>query len=33
MNEVMNRDGTPHESNYRAKIDEDKNEFWFGFEQ
>ena len=33
MNEVYNADGTPHESNGRATIDDDDNDFWFGFEQ
>ena len=35
MTEVLNADGTPHESNGRATIDEadDDEEFWFGFEQ
>jgi glutamine synthetase len=33
MCEVMNSDGTPHESNGRATIDDDDNDFWFGFEQ
>ena len=33
MNEVLKSDGTPHESNARAKIDDDDNDFWFGFEQ
>ena len=33
MTEVLNPDGTPHESNARAKIDDDDNDFWFGFEQ
>jgi glutamine synthetase len=33
MNEVMNADGSPHESNGRANIDDDDNDFWFGFEQ
>lgn len=34
MTEVLNADGTPHESNARATIDNDANdEFWFGFEQ
>lgn len=35
MCEVMNADGTPHESNGRATIDEDEDDtdFWFGFEQ
>lgn len=33
MTEVLNPDKTPHESNGRATIDDDDNEFWFGFEQ
>ena len=33
MCEVLNPDGTPHESNGRALIDDDDNDFWFGFEQ
>ena len=33
MCEVLNADGTPHESNGRATIDDDDNDFWFGFEQ
>lgn len=33
MTEVLNADGTPHESNHRAKIDDDDDDFWFGFEQ
>ncbi|MEL0008610.1 MAG: glutamine synthetase beta-grasp domain-containing protein [Flammeovirgaceae bacterium] len=33
MTEVLNSDGTPHESNGRATIDDDDNDFWFGFEQ
>jgi glutamine synthetase len=33
MNEVLNPDSTPHESNCRATIDDDDNDFWFGFEQ
>ena len=32
MCEVLNADGTPHESNYRSKF-EDDTDFWFGFEQ
>jgi len=32
MTEVLNADGTPHESNARATIDDD-GDFWFGFEQ
>ncbi len=31
--EVLNADGTPHVSNGRATIDDDDNDFWFGFEQ
>ena len=30
--EVLNPDGTPHESNYRATYN-DQEDFWFGFEQ
>ena len=33
MNEVLNADGTPHESNGRATINDDDDDFWFGFEQ
>ena len=33
MTEVLNPDGTPHASNARASIDDDDNDFWFGFEQ
>ena len=33
MCEVLNADGTPHESNGRATIEEDDDDFWFGFEQ
>ena len=33
MTEVLAADGTPHESNGRATIDDDDNDFWFGFEQ
>ncbi len=33
MCEVLNADGTPHASNGRAIIDDDDNDFWFGFEQ
>ena len=33
MTEVMNADGTPHISNGRATIEDDDNDFWFGFEQ
>ena len=31
--EVLNPDKTPHSSNGRATIEEDDNDFWFGFEQ
>lgn len=33
MCEVLNADGTPHKSNWRAKIDSDDDDFWFGWEQ
>ena len=33
MTEVLNADGTPHESNGRATIVDDDDDFWFGFEQ
>ena len=33
MTEVLNADGTPHETNGRSQIDDDDNDFWFGFEQ
>lgn len=33
MTEVLNADGTPHESNGRAIIDDPDDDFWFGFEQ
>ena len=33
MCEVMNPDGTPHRTNGRATIEDDDNDFWFGFEQ
>ncbi|GJM13300.1 MAG: glutamine synthetase [Pseudohongiella sp.] len=33
MTEVLNADGTPHPSNGRATIDDDDEDFWFGFEQ
>lgn len=33
MCEVLNPDGTPHETNNRAKIEEDAQDQWFGFEQ
>lgn len=32
MCEVLNPDGTPHESNTRARLEDDED-FWFGFEQ
>ena len=31
--EVLNADGTPHATNGRATIDDNDNDFWFGFEQ
>ncbi len=33
MTEVLNADGTPHESDGRATIEDDDEDFWFGFEQ
>ena len=33
MSEVLNADHTPHASNGRAIIDDDDDDFWFGFEQ
>ena len=33
MTEVLNADGTPHESNGGATIEEDDDDFWFGYEQ
>ncbi len=33
MTEVLNADGTPHESNARATIEEEHGDFWFGYEQ
>ncbi len=33
MTEVLNPDGTPHPSNARAQIDDEDDDFWFGFEQ
>ncbi|WP_411031359.1 glutamine synthetase beta-grasp domain-containing protein [Spongiimicrobium sp. 3-5] len=33
MTEVLNADGSAHESNSRAAIDDEDNDFWFGFEQ
>lgn len=31
--EVMNSDGTPHESNHRSKLGDEDSNLWFGFEQ
>ncbi|HVI40875.1 MAG TPA: glutamine synthetase beta-grasp domain-containing protein [Anaerovoracaceae bacterium] len=31
--EVLNADGMPHESNARANIEDDSEDYWFGFEQ
>jgi glutamine synthetase len=33
MTEVLNADGSVHESNGRATIEDDDDDFWFGFEQ
>ena len=33
MAEVLNADSAPHVSNARATIDDDDDDFWFGFEQ
>lgn len=33
MTEVLNADSTPHATNGRAHIEEDDDDFWFGFEQ
>jgi len=33
MTEVLNADGSPHETNGRAHIEEEDEDFWFGFEQ
>jgi len=33
MCEVLNPDGTAHATNGRATIEDDDNDFWFGFEQ
>jgi glutamine synthetase len=33
MTEVLLANGKPHETNGRAEIDDDDNDFWFGFEQ
>jgi len=33
MTEVLNADGSAHTTNARATIDDDDDDFWFGFEQ
>ena len=33
MTEVLNPDGLPHKTNGRSTIDDDDDDFWFGFEQ
>ncbi len=33
MTEVLSADGSAHESNARATIDDEDDDFWFGFEQ
>ena len=33
MTEVLNPDGPPHVSNSRSTINDDDDDFWFGFEQ
>ncbi len=33
MTEVLSADGTPHPSNGRATIEDEDDDFWFGFEQ
>jgi glutamine synthetase len=33
MTEVLNADGTPHVTNGRATIEEEDDDFWFGYEQ
>ena len=33
MTEVLNADGSPHSTNARSTIDDDDDDFWFGFEQ
>ena len=33
MNEVLRADGTPHSTNARATIDDNGDDFWFGYEQ
>ena len=32
MCEVLEADGTPHPTNWRAKIESDTEDFWFGWE-
>ena len=32
MSEVLNADKTPHKTNWRAKIKDDSDDFWFGWE-
>lgn len=32
MCEVLNPDKTPHTTNWRAKIDSDDDDYWFGWE-
>jgi glutamine synthetase len=33
MCEVLDHEGAPHKSNGRSTIEDDDNDFWFGFEQ
>src|SRR5690606_14579293 len=33
MAEVLSPDGTPHPTNSRSTIDDENDDFWFGFEQ
>lgn len=33
LTEVLSADGSPHPTNGRATIDDEDNDFWFGFEQ
>ena len=33
MCEVLNADGTPHATNHRATINDEDDDFWFGYEQ
>jgi len=33
MTEVLNADGTPHSTNGRSHIEQEDEDFWFGFEQ